>query len=200
MAAFSAALGAAYVLRNIVTLGWGHDTQIFPSILRGSTVNVGGIVLSTVPFVALAISLTVVTLFTLFLKRHRRGQAIIAVAQDRSTGALMGIPVYATISLVYALSGAIGIIGAILYVGRFGALTPLTGIFITLKAFVAALIGGLGRIGGAVLGGLLLGILETMVNGYVSSVYSEAIVFSLLALILVVRPSGLVGRQELVKL
>jgi branched-chain amino acid transport system permease protein len=104
------------------------------------------------------------------------------------------------ISLVYVLSGMIGMIGALLYVGQFGALDPLVGLDITLKAFVAALIGGLGRIGGAVLGGLLLGVMEALTIGYISSLYSDAVVFGVLAIIIVARPQGLFGRVEEVKL
>jgi branched-chain amino acid transport system permease protein len=200
MAAFSAALGAAYILRNIATLGWGHDAKIFPRTLEGSSIHVGGAVFNTVPIIALAVTLTVVGVFTLFLRRHRMGQAIVMVAQDRTTAALMGIPVYRVISLVYVLSGMIGMIGALLYVGQFGALDPLVGLDITLKAFVAALIGGLGRLGGAVLGGLLLGVMEALVIGYVSSLYSDAVVFGVLAIIIVARPQGLLGRVEEVKL
>jgi branched-chain amino acid transport system permease protein len=200
MAAFCAALGAAYILRNVATLGWGHDAHIFPQSLAGSTFHVGGAVFSTIPIIALTVTLTVVGLFTLFLRTHRWGQAIVMVAQDRSTAGLMGIPVFRVISLVYVLSGMIGMIGALLYVGQYGSLDPLVGISITLKSFVAALIGGLGRIGGALLGGMLLGVSEALVIGYVSSLYSDAVVFGLLAIIIVARPQGLFGRVEDVKL
>jgi branched-chain amino acid transport system permease protein len=199
MAAFCAALGAAYILRNVVTLGWGHDPKIFPDTLRGSSVTVGDTVFNTVPMIALAVTLGVVGAFTLFLRRHRWGQAITMVAQDRTTAGLMGIPVYRVIALVYALSGAIGMVGGLLFVSQFGALDPLVGLSITLKAFVAALIGGLGRLGGAVLGGLLLGVVEALVIGYISSLYSDAVVFGLLAVILIARPQGLFGRAEDVK-
>lgn len=199
MAAFSAALGGAYILRNIATLGWGHDARIFPSPLRGTSWEIGGTVFRATPIIALAVTLAIVGAFGLFLRRHKLGQAISVVAQDRPTAALMGIPVYKTVALVYALSGAVGIVGALLYVGQFGSLSPIIGISITLKAFVAALIGGLGRVDGALLGGLLIGVLEAFVVAYVSSLYSEAVVFTLLAIVLIARPQGLMGRIEVVK-
>jgi branched-chain amino acid transport system permease protein len=200
MAAFSAALGGAYILRNITTLTWGHDARIFPSLLRETSWELAGAVFPATPVVALAVTLVIIAAFGLFLRRHRLGQAISVVAQDRSTAALMGIPVYRIVALVYALSGAVGIVGALLYVGQFGSLSPIIGISITLKAFVAALIGGLGRVEGALLGGLLIGVLETFTIAYVSSLYSDAVVFTLLAIVLVARPQGLMGRVETVKL
>jgi branched-chain amino acid transport system permease protein len=200
MSAFSAALAAAYVLRNVATLIWGSDAKAFPKFVAGRTMHVGDLVFNTTPFLTLAITLAVVFSFRLFLDRLRWGQAIVMIGQDRATSSLMGIPTYRTISYVYALSGAIGMIGAMMYVGRYGALTPITGLSITLKAFVAALLGGIGRLEGALAGGLLLGVLESFISGYVSSLYADAIVFGLLAIILLVRPSGLLGRKELVKL
>ena len=199
MAAFSAALGAAYIMRNIVTLGWTHETKVFPSIITDSNIEIAGTVLPTMSLIALVVTLAVVALFTAFLRHQRWGRAIIVLAQDRSTAALMDIPVFKVVTLVYALSGAIGMVGALLYVGQFGALDPLVGISITLKAFVAALLGGLGRIGGALLGGLLLGLSEALVVGYVTSLYSDAVVFAILAAVLLIRPQGLLGRRELVK-
>jgi branched-chain amino acid transport system permease protein len=200
MAAFAAALGAAYVLRNIVTYFWGQDAKAFPKFLGGRSFDVNGVVLNTTPFITLAITLAVVFGFRSFLRRHRWGQAIVMIQQDRNTASLMGIPVYRTISFVYALSAVIGMIGALLFVGRFGVLTSLVGFTITLKAFVAALLGGIGRLEGALVGGLLLGISEALISGYVSTLYSDAIVFTLLGVILLVRPSGLYGRRDLIKL
>jgi branched-chain amino acid transport system permease protein len=200
MSAFAAALGAAYVLRNIVTFFWGHNAKAFPKFLGGTSFTVGGVVLNTMPFITLAITLAVVFAFRWFLLRHRWGQAIVMIQQDRTTASLMGIPVYRTVSFVYALSAVIGMLGALMFVGRFGVLTSLVGFTITLKAFVAALLGGIGRLEGALVGGLLLGVFEALISGYVSTLYGDAIVFTLLGVILLVRPSGLFGRRELIKL
>lgn len=199
ISAFIAALGAAYILRNLVILGWGSAAKAFPHVIPETVIEVGGLYLNSTPLVTLATAIAVVTGFTMFLKRTKHGQAILALAQDRETAALMGIPTSRMISAIYALSGIIGIIGALLFMTKAGGLRTTIGFFMTLKAFVAAIIGGIGRIEGAVLGGLLLGVLEALVISYVSSLYSQAIVFSLLGLMLIVRPSGLFGREEVVK-
>jgi branched-chain amino acid transport system permease protein len=200
ISAFIAALGAAYIIRNFVTLEWGRDVHVLPDLLPSRFITVQGIVIDTTPMLVLATAVLVVGIFGVFLRRTRSGQAILLIAQDRSTAALMGIPVARMVTLVYALSGAIGVIGALLFFATNRTLDPTLGLFITLKAFVAAIIGGIGRIEGAILGGLLLGILEVLVIGYVSDTFSDAIVFGILAFVLIVRPNGLLGRRELVKL
>lgn len=199
VSAFIAALGAAFILRNIATLVWGRKELGFPSILPSTTFRIGNVVLQSTPLVMLAIALAVVGSFSLFLKMSRHGQAIVAVAQSRRTSSLMGINVSRFITIIYALSGALGMIGAIMFVSQFGVLNSDVGFFITMKAFFAAIVGGLGRIEGAVLGGLLLGVLEALIIGYVSGLFVDAFVFGLLALVLIVRPTGLIGRSELRK-
>lgn len=197
--AFIAALGTALILRNFVQLGWGVRTKVFPEIIPSETFELVGVQFSSTPFISLGLSLFVVIAFTIFLRVNRRGQAIVCLAQDRTTAALMGIPVGQTISMVYALSGAIGMLGAFIMIADTRTLTVGIGFIITLKAFIAAIVGGIGRIEGALLGGLLLGVAEAMVATYISTVYRDAIIFSLLALLLIVRPTGLMGRRQLVK-
>lgn len=200
VSAFIAALGAAYVLRNIISLGWGPQVKVFPQEIPAKTFSIGSLDVSVGPLIMLGVALAVVTAFVAFLRFSKHGQAVVALAQDRSTAALMGIPVGRMITLIYALSGVIGVIGAFLFFSTYGLMQTTDGFFITLKAFVAAMIGGIGRIEGAVLGGLLLGMIEALLIGYVSTTYSDAIEFALLAVLLVVRPRGLLGRKELVKL
>jgi branched-chain amino acid transport system permease protein len=200
VSAFIAALGAAYILRNIDTLGWGQGVQVFPRVLPSGAISVGSFTFNTGPMIDLATALVVVALFVCFLRFTKHGQAVVALAQDRETASLMGIPVGRLITGIYALSGAIGVVGAFLYFNEFGLIQSTDGFFITLKAFVAAMIGGIGRIEGAVLGGLLLGVTEAMLIQYVSSQYTDALEFALLAIILVVRPTGFFGRREVVKL
>jgi branched-chain amino acid transport system permease protein len=198
--AFTAALGAAYVLRNITTLGWGVFPVVFPHSLPTNSMQIGGLYLAVTPLVMLGTAIAVVGVFTTFLRFTRYGQAILALAQDRTTASLMGIPAATMVTLVYGLSGIVGVAGAFLYVSNFGVLHTTDGFFITLKAFVAAMIGGIGRIEGAVLGGLMLGILEALLIQYVSASYSDALVYGCLVLLLIWRPNGILGRKELVKL
>lgn len=199
VSAFIAALGAAYVLRNVVTLVWGGQTAVYPHIFPQARVTVGPVYLDIIPLVSLAVALIVYVVFTVFLTRSKHGQAVAALAQDSWTASLMGIPVRRVITLIYGLSGIIAVAGAVLYIGNYGLLRPSDGFFITLKAFVAALIGGIGRIEGALIGGLMLGISEALLIQYVSSTFSDAIVFGLLVVILLVRPTGLMGRRELTR-
>ncbi len=200
MAAFIAALGAAYILRNVVALIWGNEPKVFPSVLPQETIQIGGVYLSIGPLFSLGVAVVVVVAFTAFLRTSRHGQAILAIAQDRTVASLMGIPTARLITLVYVLSAAIGVIGAVLFLDQFATLRTTTGFLITMKAFVAAIVGGIGRIEGAIIGGLLIGVFEAMMISYVSSLYSSALVFGLLTVLLIIRPRGLVGRRELIKL
>ncbi len=194
--AFVGALGAAFVLRNVVTMIWGVDTHVFPGgLLPTFTLDVAGVQIPGVAVMNLGVALGAVALFQLYLKHARNGQAILAVAQSRETAALMGIPVGRIIALVYALSGALGLLGAMLYVADAQAVTVALGFTITLKAFIAAIIGGIRSIRGAVVGGLVLGVLETMIAGYVSTLLLNAIVFSVLMALLLFMPYGILGRK-----
>lgn len=199
--AFVGALAAAFILRNIIQMIWGNKTRVFAQdSLPRSTWVLFDIRVSSLSILNFACAMLVVVAFQAYLKHTKNGQAIIAVAQDRETAAMMGIPVNRIIALVYALSGAIGVIGVMLYVANYSTLTIGLGFSITLKAFIAAIIGGIGSVRGAVLGGLLLGVLEAMIGTYISTMMLDAILFTALGLFLVFRPSGLIGRREVVKL
>lgn len=199
--AFVGALGAAYVLRNIGTLIWGFDTKVWNvSIVPDFTVHLGDVAVRGIELANIVVAFGAVGLFQLFLSRTRMGQGIQAVAQGRDTAALMGVPVGRVVAFVYALSGAIGVLGVLLYLSDQQALTVGLGFTITLKAFIAALIGGIGSVRGAVVGGMLLGILEALIAGYISSLLLNAILFSILGLVLVFMPYGLMGRKAAVRL
>jgi len=194
--ALAVAFGAAFILRGIVIQIWGPAARVFPSVLPTWVWHLGGTTLIVTPLIALATATVVVVLFSTFVKRTHHGQAIAVIAQDRATAALMGIPTQRYIVALYALSGGIGMVGALLFASSYGVVSTDTGFSFTVKAWLAAIIGGLGRIEGAVLGGLLLGLFEAMTVGYVSATYSEAIVFVLLAGVLMIRPIGLLGRSD----
>jgi branched-chain amino acid transport system permease protein len=198
--AFMSALGAALILRNVIQLGWGTTPRNFPTLLSERVWRIGGIVVTSTPLISLGIAALVVGGFVVFLRWTKHGQAVLCVAEDRTTAQLMGINVGATVSLVYALSGVFGAVGMILYVSNVSTFSLTTGFFVTLKAFTGAIIGGIGRIEGAVLGGLLLGVFEALVVGYISSLYRDAIVFGLLAVVLLMFPDGLLGKRSVVRL
>jgi branched-chain amino acid transport system permease protein len=197
--AFIAALGASLIMRNIMEQVWGPGTKSFPDILPTRVLDIAGVKVSIVPLASLAVALVAVGIFELFLLRSRHGQGIVALAQDRGAAALMGVNVGASTAGVYALSGLIGMVGGLLFVANYHAVTVSVGFIITLKAFIAAIIGGLSSLKGAVIGGLLLGIGESMLAAYVTTTYRDALVFTILVVILVVRPNGLFGRPTVVK-
>lgn len=200
MLGLCAALGAAYLLRNFVIWGWGPRSLTVRPLVGGTGFDVAGIHLDVLPLLSLAMSIIVVVLTTAFLKHHRLGQAVVVTEQDQAVAQLVGVDTRRVVTAVYFASGLIGGVGALLYVGRFGVLSPTVGLVVTLKAFAAALVGGVGRLRGAFVGGLLLGVMEALISGYVSVLYTNAVVFGLLGLILIVRPTGLYGRAELLKL
>lgn len=199
--AFIAAMAAGFVLRNLVQLFWGVQPRTFPEgLLPSGSLVIGDIRITYLAMMNLAVAVLVVILFQLFLSRSRHGQAIVAVSQDRDTAELMGIQVNRIVALVYGLSGAIGMIGVLMYITNFRTITIGLGFLITLKAFIAAIIGGIGSIRGALLGGMVLGILEAMVSAYFSSTLLEATVVSFLIVFLILRPNGIIGIKESVKL
>jgi branched-chain amino acid transport system permease protein len=197
--AFTAALGAALILRNVIERAWGPGTKAFPDVIPAKVVDLGGAKVSLVPLLSLVLALAVVAAFDRYLSRTRRGQGIVALAQDRGAAALMGINVGLTTAGVYALSGVIGMVGAVLFVANFHAVTISVGFTITLKAFIAAILGGFTSLKGAVVGGLLLGVGESLLAAYVTTTYRDALVFGILVVLLVVRPNGLFGRPVAVK-
>lgn len=197
--AFTAALGAALVIRNAIEQIWGPGTKAFTEIIPSSVFDVGGVKVSLVPLASLAIALVVVGLFDAFLLRTRYGQGVTALAQDRGAAALMGINVGRTTAMVYALSGLIGVVGGVLFVANYRAVAIGVGFVITLKAFIAAIIGGMNSLKGAVIGGVLLGVTESLLAAYVTTTYRDALVFTLLVVMLVLRPNGLFGRAPSLK-
>jgi branched-chain amino acid transport system permease protein len=133
------------------------------------------------------------------LARSRHGQAIVALAQDRGAAALMGINVGLATAVVYMLSGLIGMVGGVLFIANFHAVTVSVGFLITLKAFIAAILGGFGKLNGAVIGALLLGVGESLLAAYVTTTYRDALVFTILVVLLVLRPNGLFGKPTPIK-
>lgn len=199
--AFIAAMAAGFVLRNVVQLIWGVEPRVFPeNMLPTSSFMIGDVRVGWIAVINFTTALVVVAAFQLFLNYAKTGQAITAVAQDRSTAALMGIPVNRIVAIVYGLSGAIGMLGLTMYLANFRTITIAVGFAITLKAFIAAIIGGIGSIRGAMLGGLTLGVLEALVAGYISTLLMDSIVIAILVAFLLTRPYGLVGTKETVKL
>jgi len=198
--AFVGALGAAYVLRNVDTLVWGVDTKVYPYNFISSHIEIAGITIPAMTLLNLGCAIGVIVAFELFLSRARYGQAIVALAQDRGAAALMGIRVGTVVAIVYALSGAVGVLGSALYVAETHTIQISLGFTITLKAFIAAILGGIGSVRGALTGGLMLGVMEALIQGYISTLMVDAILFGILIAFLLIRPTGISGRPVLARL
>jgi branched-chain amino acid transport system permease protein len=200
------AIGMSLFLQDIVRLVeslFGNFNRPFPSYIKGNDPDFFAI---THPLVSGAtISNTTLTIFvvgaimlaglTYFVNYTKTGRAIRAVAQDQSTSSLMGINVNSIITVTFLIGGALGGVAGVLYALKFGTLNPYSGFLPGLKAFTAAVLGGIGSIPGAMLGGVVLGLLEQLAAQYISSSYKDIIAFGLLILILIFRPSGLLGRK-----
>jgi branched-chain amino acid transport system permease protein len=191
------AIGASIFLQSLALLLFGPNDRPFPIQFTFSSVNLAGVPVSTLQLAILAAALGFMGLLVAFVRYTRYGKAIVACALDRDTARLMGIKVDRMVALTFligsALSGAAGIMMAIYY----NATYPRMGLLPGLKAFSAAVLGGVGNIPGAILGGLLLGVAESLGGAYVSSAYKDAIAFAILILVLLLRPQGILrGRGD----
>ena len=192
------AIGVSYCLQNSAMLLWGTDTKIFPNVLRGS-LNLGGL---SIPFLTLITILTcivIMVVLTLFINKTKTGRAMRACSEDKGAAALMGINVNRIISITFAIGSGLAAIASALLVATYPSVYPTLGSMPGIKAFTAAVFGGIGSIPGAFLGGLVLGVVENLSRAYISTQLSDAIVFMVLIIVLLIKPTGLLGRKVNVK-
>jgi branched-chain amino acid transport system permease protein len=189
-----AAIGIALVVRNLVVLIWGVSTQPFPQLLPESF-HLASVQITYVQVLTLVVTIVISIGFSLFLKFTRWGRAIILVRQDMEVAQMMGIPVNRVISVVYALGGLLGAIGGYLFVATYGVIDPNFGFQMTVDAFIAAVLGGIGGLGGAVVGGLTLGLCQQFAGAYISTSYQMAVAFGFLVIFLLIRPFGILGTE-----
>ncbi len=196
LAVLITAIGVSYLLENLALLIFGADTKSFTNVItwQGLALFNGELRIQGVTIVTILISLAILIVLQLFIHRTKQGQAMLAVAQDQGAATLMGINVNKTISLTFAIGSGLAAIAGALLASAYPSLTPYTGAMPGIKAFVAAVFGGIGSIPGAMIGGLLLGIIEILSKTYISSQLSDAIVFGILIVILLVKPTGLLGK------
>lgn len=194
LAVLITAIGVSYFLENMALLIFGSDPKIFSSVVPFQTVAVGPFVIPGTTLISIVVSLILVTALQLFINKTKPGQAMLAVSQDRDAASLMGISVNGTISLTFAIGSAMAGVAGVLLCSAYPSLSPYTGAMPGIKAFVAAVLGGIGSIPGAMIGGLVLGIIEILARTYISSQLSDAIVFSVLIIVLLVKPTGLMGK------
>lgn len=197
LAVLITAIGVSYLLQNLALLIFGADGKTFVNIITVPSLSLfdGQLTISGVTIVTIVACIVIMTGLTFFVKKTKPGHAMLAVSEDRDAAQLMGINVNATISMTFAIGSALAAIAGVLLCCAYPALTPYTGAMPGIKAFVAAVFGGIGSIPGAMIGGLLLGVIEILGKAYISSQVADAIVFAVLIVVLLVKPAGLFGKN-----
>ena len=197
LAVLITAIGASYFLQNVALLIFGANTKSFTSIVGNGSIQLAGGTLSVTMVTIVTVIACVVIMIGLmaFMKYSKAGHAMLAVSEDDGAAQLMGINVNATIALTFAIGSGLAAIAGVLLCSAYPSLTPYTGSMPGIKAFVAAVFGGIGSIPGAFIGGILLGVIEILGKAYISTQLADAIVFAVLIVVLVVKPTGLLGKQ-----
>jgi branched-chain amino acid transport system permease protein len=190
------AIGVSLFIENGAQLLFGPDPKFFPSLAPRADFIVGGVRLTSEQLTVIAISFLLMVLLRLFILKTRTGKAMRAVSFNLDAAKLMGISTDRIIAITFGLGSALAAAAGVLIGMQIPKIDPLMGINYGLKAFVAAVLGGIGNVPGAVLGGLLIGTSEVMVVGYLSSTYRDAIAFGILILMLLLRPQGILGRAQ----
>ncbi len=196
LAVLITAIGVSYLLQNIALLIFGADTKSFTSVVSIPPIKLAGgeLVISGVTVVAIVACIVIMVGLMIFIKKSKAGQAMLAVSEDKDAAQLMGVNVNATISLTFAIGSGLAAIAGVLLCSAYPTLTPYTGAMPGIKAFTAAVFGGIGSIPGAFIGGILLGVIEILGRAYISSQLSDAIVFAVLIIVLLVKPTGILGK------
>ena len=195
LAVLITAIGVSYFLQNLALLIFGSDTKMFTSVVKVPQLKLGEITITGETIVTIIACIIIMVCLTLFIKKTKEGQAMLAVSEDKDAAELMGINVNATISLTFAIGSGLAAVAGALLCSQYTSLTPYTGAMPGIKAFVAAVFGGIGSIPGALIGGLLLGVIENLSKAYISSQMADAIVFSVLIIVLLVKPTGILGKK-----
>ena len=192
------AIGVSYFLQNSAQLLFGSDTKIFPALITEGSFKLfnGQLVISYLTVITIVICLLIMVFLTMFINNTKTGKAMRACAEDKGAAQLMGINVNTTISITFAIGSGLAAIASILLCCTYPSLSPTLGSMPGIKAFTAAVFGGIGSIPGALLGGLLLGIIENLTKAYISTQLSDARVFDVLIIVLLIKPTGLLGKKE----
>jgi len=204
LAVLITAIGVSYFLQNAALLLWTPNPKIFPALfartvdgkkVTGFQLFDGQLRISYVTVITIIACIIIMVVLTLFTSRTRTGKAMRACSEDKGAAQLMGINVDTTISITFAIGSGLAAIAGVLLCSAYPTLVPTTGSMPGLKAFTAAVFGGIGSIPGAFIGGLLLGVIEILAKAYISTQMSDAIVFLVLIIVLLVKPAGLLGKK-----
>lgn len=191
------AIGVSYLLQNSAQLFWGSSSRMFTSIVGDGSLSLfeGRLLISYINIVTIVVCILVMIFLTLFINHTSTGRAMRACSEDKDTAMLMGINVDTTISITFAIGSVLAAIAAVLLCSTYPSITPTMGSMPGIRAFTAAVFGGIGSIPGAFIGGILLGIIECLAKAYISTQLSDAIVFMVLIIVLLLKPTGLLGKK-----
>ena len=197
LAVLITAIGVSYLLQNLALLIFGADAKSFVTVIDVPSLSLfgGELVIKGITIVTILTCIVIMVGLMLFVQKTKPGRAMQAVSEDRDAAQLMGVNVNATISLTFAIGSGLAAVAGVLLCSTYPSLTPYTGAMPGIKAFVAAVFGGIGSIPGAFIGGILLGLIEIFSKAYISSQVADAIVFAVLIVVLLVKPSGLFGKN-----
>ena len=196
LAVLITAIGMSYLLQNVALLVWGANPKGFPSVVGLGSISLldGRMIITSETIVTIMACVIIMIALTLFTSKTKMGKAMRVVSEDKGAAELMGINVNATISLTFAIGSALAAVAGVLLCSTYPTLHPTTGAMPGIKAFTAAVFGGIGSIPGAMLGGILLGVIEILGKAYVSMELGDAFVFAVLIVVLLVKPTGLLGK------
>jgi len=189
------AIGVSYFLQNAAQLLWSSSTKVFPPVIAGGGISWNGLTVSWLTLITIGVCVLVMICLTLFINHTKTGRAMRACSEDKGASTLMGINVNLMISITFAIGSGLAAIASILLCAAYPSVFPTLGAMPGIKAFTAAVFGGIGSIPGAFLGGLLLGVIEIFAKAYISTQLSDAIVFAVLILVLLIKPTGLLGKR-----
>ena len=194
LAVLITAIGVSYFLQNAALLLWSSSPKVFPSIVGNGKLSIGGLTISYVTLLTIALCLIIMFALTWFTGNTKMGKAMRACAEDKGAAQLMGIDHNRIVSITFAIGCGLAAVGAIFYAQKVVYIKPLLGSMPGIKAFIAAVLGGIGSIPGAVLGGFIIGIAETFMKYYASD-YVDALVYGILIIVLLFKPTGIMGHK-----
>lgn len=199
LAVLITAIGVSYFLQSVALLVFGPNQKSFPHIIHVPAIHLGSLTIKGESIATLVVTIVIMVALTLFIHKTTVGKAMRAVSEDKEAAELMGVSVNRTITITFAIGSALAAIAGVFFGATYGFVGPYSGSMPGIKAFVAAVFGGIGSIPGAMLGGVLLGVIENMSKAYISTELSDAIVFGVLILVLLLKPAGLLGKKKVEK-
>lgn len=197
LAVLITAIGVSYFLQNVALLVYGSNPKSFTSVIKVPALKLaeGKLTITGETLVTIPLCIIIMVILNLFIKKSKMGRSMIAVSEDKDAAVLMGVNVNKTIAITFAIGSALAAVASALMFSTYPNLSPTSGAMPGIKAFVAAVFGGIGSIPGAMIGGILLGIIQILSSAYISTQLADAIVFLILILVLLIKPTGIMGKK-----